>query len=61
MTVDRHFVVFTHGGSSPDPLSVVVSCVGPPIGFGLDVTKDHVLNWDGQARYLRGVGWGVCK
>lgn len=35
-----------HCCSSADTLSVVVSCVSPPISFSLHISKDHVLNRD---------------
>ena len=41
-----------HGGSAADSLTVVVSSVGPPVGFRLHVAQDHVLNGSGQAWYL---------
>ena len=31
-------------GAAPDSLPVVVRSVGPPVGLGLDVTQDHVLD-----------------
>ena len=43
-----------HGGSSSNSLSVIVSCVGPPVCLGLDVTEDHVLNWNRETRHLSG-------
>ena len=39
-------------GSPADALSVVVGRVGPPVGLGLDVAQNHVLNWNGQTRHL---------
>ena len=46
-----------HRSSSTDSLPVVVSRVCPPVGFGLDVAEDHVLDGDGKARDLpRDVG-----
>ncbi len=47
---------FVDGGTAPDSLSVVMGRVCPPIGFGLDVTKDHVLYGDGQPGNLVGEG-----
>lgn len=44
-----------HGGSAADTLAVVVGCVGPPVGLGLDVAEDHVLDGRGQARHLGGL------
>ena len=44
---------FVHSSSSSDSLPVVVSRVGPPVSLGLDISQDHVLNGDGQARNLR--------
>ena len=35
---------FIDSRSSANTLSVVVSGVGPPIGLGLDVADDHILN-----------------
>lgn len=32
------------GGAAPDALAVVVSRVGPPVGFHLNVSQDHVLD-----------------
>ena len=45
-------------GSPTDSLSVVVSCVGPPVCLGLDIAEDHVLNGNGETWDL----WGgmVC-
>ena len=46
-----------HGRTTADTLSVVVRRVGPPIGLGLDVAKDHVLDRGRQAGDLpRNVG-----
>ena len=42
-----------HSGSTTDPLSVVVSSVGPPISFTLHISQDHVLHGDGQSRHLQ--------
>ena len=39
-------------GTSPDTLAVVVRNTDPPVGLALDVTKDNILDWLGQARYL---------
>lgn len=41
-----------NSGSATDPLSVVVSSVGPPVCLALDIAQDHVLHRDGQARDL---------
>ena len=41
-----------HRGSSADSLPVVVGRVGPPVGLGLDIPQDHVLNRNGQTRHL---------
>lgn len=38
-----------NSGSPPDPLSVVVSGVGPPVCFGFDVSDDHILYRSWQA------------
>ena len=46
----------THGGSSTDPLTVVVGGVGPPVGLRLDIAEDHVLNGDGEAWHLQREG-----
>ena len=35
------------GGTASNSLSIVVGRVGPPIGLGFDVAKDHVLNGSG--------------
>lgn len=43
-----------HSGATADTLTVVVSGVGPPVSFGLDVAEDHVLNGGGKARHLDG-------
>lgn len=43
-----------HRGSSADSLPVVVGRVGPPVGLGLDISQDHVLNRNGQTWHLRG-------
>ena len=45
------------GRAALDPLAVVVGDVGPPVGLGLDVPQDHVLDRRGQAGHLpRDVG-----
>mmetsp|Transcript_70723 Transcript_70723/g.165865 ORF Transcript_70723/g.165865 Transcript_70723/m.165865 type:complete len:432 (+) Transcript_70723:3649-4944(+) len=41
-----------HRGTSANTLSIVVRRVGPPVGLGLDVAQDHVLNRGWQARHL---------
>lgn len=43
---------FVDSGPSADTLSIVVSCVRPPISFHLDVSENHVLNRCGQAWHL---------
>ena len=43
---------FVDCGASPDPLSVVVGGVGPPVGLHLYVTQNHVLDRGGKARNL---------
>ena len=46
-----------HGGAAADALAVVVGHVGPPVGLGLDVAQDHVLDGRGHAGHLpRDVG-----
>mmetsp|Transcript_7034 Transcript_7034/g.20668 ORF Transcript_7034/g.20668 Transcript_7034/m.20668 type:complete len:555 (-) Transcript_7034:1166-2830(-) len=54
-------VLLAHGlvdrGAPLDALAVVVRDVGPPVGLGLDVAEDHVLDRRWQARHLpRDVG-----
>lgn len=45
------------GGAPADALAVVVRDVGPPVGLGLDVAQDHVLDRRRQAGHLpRDVG-----
>mmetsp|Transcript_19442 Transcript_19442/g.63358 ORF Transcript_19442/g.63358 Transcript_19442/m.63358 type:complete len:470 (-) Transcript_19442:1597-3006(-) len=45
------------GGAAPDALAVVVRHVSPPVGLGLDVPQDHVLDRRRHARHLpRDVG-----
>lgn len=39
---------FVHSCSSPDSLAVVMCRVSPPVGFGLDVSQDHVFNGGGK-------------
>lgn len=41
-----------HRGSATDSLTVVVSRVSPPVGLGLHVAQDHVLDGGGQTRHL---------
>jgi len=41
-----------HRGTAANTLAVVVSRVRPPVGFGLDVAEDHVLNRRRQPRHL---------
>mmetsp|Transcript_61033 Transcript_61033/g.143984 ORF Transcript_61033/g.143984 Transcript_61033/m.143984 type:complete len:850 (-) Transcript_61033:159-2708(-) len=43
-----------HGRAAANALAVVVRDVGPPIGLGLDVAQDHVLDRDWHARDLPG-------
>ena len=43
---------FVHSSTSSNPLSVVVSSVGPPVRLGLDITQDHVLKGNRQTRHL---------
>lgn len=44
-------------GAASDPLAVVVRRVGPPVGLGLDVAQDHVLNRRRESWHLpRDVG-----
>ena len=45
-----------HSGATPDSLPIVVGRVGPPVGLGLDVAEDHVLDGCGQAGHL-----GACQ
>lgn len=41
-----------HGCSTSDSLTVIVSCVRPPISFRLDKAKNHIFHRDGQTRNL---------
>ena len=43
--------------SSSNSLSIVVSSVCPPVGLHLDITKDHVFDWNGKTRDFPG---NVC-
>lgn len=58
---------FVHSGAPADPLAVVVSCVCPPVSFGLHIPQDHVLNgsWQpwhlGRDRSLRKAGVGALQ
>lgn len=58
---------FVHSGSAADPLPVVVSCVCPPVSFGLHIPQDHVLNrsWQpwhlGRDMNLTEAGMGACQ
>jgi len=38
-----------NSGSAPDSFSVIVSGVGPPVCFGLDISDDHILYRSRQA------------
>lgn len=42
------------GGAAPDALSVVVSCVRPPVRLHLHVAQNHVLDRRRQAWHLQG-------
>ena len=42
-----------NSGTSPDPLTVVVSSVRPPISFRFDKTENHVLHRNRQPRNLK--------
>ena len=42
-----------HCGPTPDPLTIVVSCVCPPVCLGLHKPQDHVLYGGGQPGHLR--------
>lgn len=44
---------FVDRGSTSDTFTIVVSSVGPPVCFGLDVTQDHILDWCRKSRDLR--------
>lgn len=58
---------FVNSGSPADSLAVVVSCVCPPVSFGLHVPQDHILNWSwqpwhlGRDRNLREAGVGAFQ
>lgn len=42
-----------NSSSTTDTLTVIVSCVRPPVCLHLHITKNHVLNWGGKTRNLQ--------